>query len=90
MFESLEDAVRAYRDATLTHRRAAALRDYPTMDAAHQRIRSVIAYLREERRPELIHPLTMEWATAGRDDVEHARYRETVDRRVGPQATGGV
>ena len=37
-------------------------------------------YLRANRRPDLIFPLTMEWVTAGRDDAEHARYRVLVDQ----------
>lgn len=48
------------------------------MDAAAERIRAVTDYLRANRAPDLIFPLAMEWATAGRDDVAHARYREVV------------
>ena len=49
------------------------------MDAAVERIRAVADFLRANRRPDLLFPLTMEWVTAGRDEAEHARCRARVD-----------
>ena len=79
MFDSVADAVRVHREAALAHHRARDRGDYPGMDAAGERIRAVSDYLRANRRSDLIFPLTMEWVTAGRDEVEHARYRAVVD-----------
>ncbi len=53
--------------------------DFAAMDAAVERIRAVADFLRANRRPDLLFPLTMEWVTAGRDEAEHARYRARVD-----------
>jgi hypothetical protein len=78
VFDSVADAVRAHRDAAAAHHRARDRRDGAGMDAAAERIRAVTDYLRANRAPDLIFPLAMEWATAGRDDVAHARYREVV------------
>lgn len=91
MFDSLESAVRAHRAAAVAHHRArdgadGGGVDYGGMDAAAAAIREVNAYLRRIQRPELIHPLTMEWATEGRDAAEHARYRAEVDALVAPHA----
>lgn len=88
MFDSLESAVRAHRIAAVEHHRARDSADgggvdYGGMDAASARIREVNAYLRRIQRPDLIHPLTMEWATEGRDEAEHARYRAEVDGLLG-------
>lgn len=95
MFDSLESAVRAHRAAAVAHHRArdgadGACVDYGGMDAASARIQEVNAYLRRIQRPELIHPLTMEWATEGRDVAEHARYRAEVDAMVAPEAAETV
>lgn len=75
----MADAVRAHREAALAHHQARDRLDYAGMDAATERIRVVSDYLRANRHPELIFPLTMEWVTAGRDEAEHARYRAVVD-----------
>ena len=80
MFDDLEDAVRAHRAAAVEHHEARDRRDNAGMDAAIERIRTVADYLRARRRPELIHPLTMEWVTEGRDAAEHAHYRTVVDK----------
>lgn len=82
MFESVQRAVEAHRAAVAAHHRARDAGDAAGMDAATRRIREVSDYLRANRRPELIFPLTMEWATAGRDAAEHARYRALVDAGV--------
>ena len=79
MFDSVADAVRAHREAALAHHRARDGDDHAGMDAATERIRAVSDYLRANRRPDLIFPLTMEWVTEGRDEAEHARYRAVVD-----------
>jgi len=79
VFDSVDGAVEAHRDAALAHHRARDRRDFAGMDAAAERIRAVTDYLRANRRPDLIFPLTMEWVTAGRDNAEHARYRGLVD-----------
>jgi hypothetical protein len=89
VFDSLESAVRAHRVAAVEHHRARDSGDYGGMDAASGRIRDVADYLRRVQRPELIHPLTMEWATQGRDEAEHARYRTEVDRLCGSCRNGG-
>lgn len=86
VFDSLESAVRAHRVAAVEHHRARDSGDYGGMDAASDRIRDVADYLRRIQRPELIHPLTMEWATEGRDTTEHARHRAAVDALVLPEA----
>lgn len=63
----------------MEHHRAAHRGDLPAMDDAALRIRSIMVYLRERKRTELIHPLTMEWANEGRDPAEHQRFRAVVD-----------
>lgn len=79
MFDDVAGAVEEHRAAAAAHHRARDRRDFVGMDAAVERIRAVADYLRANRRPDLIFPLTMEWATAARDDAEHARYRALVD-----------
>jgi hypothetical protein len=79
VFDSVDSAVEAHRDAAVAHHRARDRRDFAGMDAAAERIRAVSDYLRANRRPDLIFPLTMEWVTAGRDEAGHARYRALVD-----------
>lgn len=79
MFASLEDAVRACRAAYREHHAARDRRDDEGMVAAADRIGIVVDHLRALQRADLIFPLTMEWATEGRDAVEHARYRAKVD-----------
>lgn len=91
VFDSLESAVRAHRVAAVEHHRARDSADgggvdYGGMDAASSRIRDVADYLRRIQRPELIHLLTMEWVTEGRDATEHARFRAEVDALVLPEA----
>lgn len=83
MFENLEAAVRAHREAAAEHHRARELHDNTTMDAAIRRIRSVEQYLRTRGRPELIQPLTLEWVTEGRNAAEHAHYHALVNHLVG-------
>jgi hypothetical protein len=68
-----------HREAAQAHHEARDRGDYAGMDSATERIRVVSDYLRANRRPDLIFPLTMEWVTAGRDEVEHERYRALVD-----------
>lgn len=80
MFDSVEVAVQAYREAAAAHRRARGVADHAGMDAAVRRITEVTAYLRGCQRPELIQPLTMEWVTMGRDPAEHARNRAEVEK----------
>ena len=80
MFDDLEDAVRAHRAAAVEHHEARDRRDNVGMDAAIERIRTVADHLRAGRRPELIHPLPMEWVADGRDAAAHAHYRRVVDK----------
>ena len=79
MFEFVEDAVEACRAAIVEHHRAADRDDPPAMDDAARRIRAITVHLRDRGRTELIHPLTMDWATEGRDHAEHERFRAVVD-----------
>lgn len=79
MFECVEDAVQACRAAVVKHHRAVERGDHRVTDLTALRIRSIMVYLRERDRTELIHPLTMEWATEGRDPTEHERFRAVVD-----------
>jgi len=79
VFESVGGAVEAHRKAAVAHHRARDRRDFAAMDVATERIRAVCDYLRANRHPDLIFPLTMEWATAGRDEAAHAHYRALVD-----------
>lgn len=72
----------------MAHRRARDRGDDAGMAAAGDRLRVVAGYLRAHDRADLIHPLTMEWVTAGRDLAEHARYRVQVDALANP-GTGG-
>jgi hypothetical protein len=83
VFDGVAGAVAAHRGAAAAHRRARDRRDFTGMDAAAERIRAVTDYLRANRRPDLIFPLTMEWVTAGRHDAEHERYRALVDELAG-------
>lgn len=80
MFDDVGVAVVAFRAAYRAHHAARAVVDFDGMVAAADRIREVTDYLRSQHRAELIFPLTMEWATEGRDPVEHARYRDEVDK----------
>ena len=80
MFDSIPEAVRAHRAAAVEHHRARDRGDHAGMDAAVARIRQVTEYLRGNRRPDLIQPLTMEWVTEGRDEAAHAHHRCEVDR----------
>lgn len=82
MFGSVEDAVRAHREAAVEHHRARDRHDPAGMDAAVVRIREVTHHLRGRGRPDLVQPLTMEWVTRGRDAQEHARHRRTVEELV--------
>jgi len=79
VFDSVADAIKTHRDAAVAHHHARDGGDFAGMDAAVERIRAVSDYLRANRRPELIFPLTMEWVTAGRDPAAHERYRAQVD-----------
>lgn len=79
MFEFVEDAVQACRAAVVEHHRAVQRDDHRVTDLAALRIRSIMVYLRERDRTEVIHPLTMEWATEGHDPTEHERFRAVVD-----------
>ncbi|WP_232665603.1 hypothetical protein [Pseudonocardia sp. TRM90224] len=80
MFDTLDEAVEAFRAAGAENRRAHAQRDYVEMRAASDRIRAVSAFLRSRGRADLIQPLTMEWVTRGRDHEEHERHRKEVER----------
>ena len=79
MFDDVAGAVEEHRAAAAEHHRARDRGDFVGMDAAVGRIRAVADYLRANRRPDLIMPLTMEWVTAGRDDAAHVRHRALVD-----------
>lgn len=83
MFDTIERAVHAHREAAAEHHRARDEHDNATMDAAIQRIRDVERYLRTSGRPELIEPLTLEWVTEGGNAAEHAHYRALVNHLVG-------
>lgn len=90
MFDSVDVAVRAHREAGAAHHHARDRGDHAGMDAATRRIREVSDYLRGSARADLIHPLTMEWVTAGRDPVAHARYRAQVDALTHPRPRTGT
>lgn len=79
MFDDVADAVRAYREAGSEHRRARDLGDHAAMAAAGDRLREIAAFLRARHHSDLIHPLTMEWVTEGRDLAAHERYRAEVE-----------
>lgn len=79
MFDSVAEAVQACRAAYREHHAARDRRDTDGMVAAADRIGVVVDHLRACQRADLIFPLTMEWATEGRDPIEHARYRAQVD-----------
>ena len=78
MFDSVEDAGQAFRDAAAAHHGARDRGDTTGMDAAAEHIRGIVEFLHAGRHSHLVFPLTMEWATAGRDDTEHACYRAQV------------
>jgi hypothetical protein len=63
--------VAEHRAAGITHHCACDVRDYLTLDAAVERMRTLSEFLRARDWQELNYPLTLEWATEGRDAQEH-------------------
>ncbi|MEJ3657589.1 hypothetical protein WEH80_31970 [Actinomycetes bacterium KLBMP 9759] len=83
MFDTIEEAVQAHRNAAAAHHNARAEHDNPGMDAAIARIRTVEEFLRSRGRHDLIQPLTMEWVTEGGSEAEHRHYQRLVNHLLG-------
>ncbi|WP_232662565.1 hypothetical protein [Pseudonocardia sp. TRM90224] len=83
MFDTIEAAVQAHRNAAAAHHHSRAEHDNPGMDAAIARIRTVEEFLRSRGRHDLIQPLTMEWVTEGGNAAEHLHYQRLVNHLLG-------
>jgi hypothetical protein len=77
MFDSVEDAVTAYRAANEAQAALDVRRDWEKWKAVHQGRHAMTDYLRARGRADLLYPLAMESATFGKPGEHTAWIAQT-------------